>query len=394
MSDEKISSGNNPLPPQQLFNLNPKQRFPVKSYLNRVLYNPNTRETTRKVLAIIGGLALAGGIACGITLGVLGAPGLVIATAIGVTLGTILLGASIALLPNKMKKDIRGKIKNVLEANRSYDFLSTDLANSLKANFKESSSLPKNMQAPGVEDIDVFTAKNNAQVKLVTFTTPSFLSSITDHGKGVSRVCFIPPEANLTHPKTIRNGSLDLFKIEIGNRGWNTNLAEFAKTPKTPAGWSRSSWSDIAESSTDDSPQYLISVWNPFGNYPKTANEQLEHTRHPLYGRKSFDSQKEMFVRFFKSLVASGVHSISIYGNDLLFPKNHLDAPYIDIFAPLDSDFESRVATALSSALAEIARDSKSNLTVCLYGIGGNPLHKPKPLSHNQSDIDDFEEDN
>ncbi|AFS22654.1 putative membrane protein [Chlamydia psittaci VS225] len=61
------------------------------------------------MLAIIGGLALAGGIACGITLGVLGAPGLVIATAIGVTLGTILLGASIALLPSKMKKILGGK---------------------------------------------------------------------------------------------------------------------------------------------------------------------------------------------------------------------------------------------------------------------------------------------
>ncbi|MEF9497221.1 hypothetical protein [Chlamydia sp. 04-14] len=394
MSPKKISSDNNPLPPHQVFNLIPKERFSLKGCLNRVLYNPRTRETTQKVLAILGGIALVAGIACGVTLGVLGAPGLAVATAVGITLGTILLGTSLALLPSGTKGSIRKRIHGAFEKSRDYDFLSKDLAETLKSNFKESFSLPKDMQASGLEDINVFTTKNNSNVRLVTFKIPTFFSPITTDGTEVSRVCFIPPEADLTNPNTIDNSAISLFRSETGDHNWNTNLTEFAQTPKTPGGWARTEWQNLIKRSEDNNPKYLINVWNPFGHYPKTANELPGTTRHPLYGKGSLEDQKKMFTDLFKSLIANGVHDIGIYGHDIMFPKDHKNEFYINTFAPLDTQFESRVLIALSSALSEIANDKNSDLTVCIYGVGGNPLRQRKPIIYTKiEDFDDFDDE-
>ncbi|WP_375793324.1 hypothetical protein O1W69_04270 [Chlamydia sp. 12-01] len=390
MSQEKISSDSNPLPPRQLFNLTPRQRLPIKGYLNRVLYNPNTRETTQKVLAILGGIALIAGVACGITLGALGAPGLAVATAIGITLGTILLGTSLALLPHKTKGCFKKRIHEAFEKNRDYDFLSNDLAEALKVNFKESFDLPKDMKVVGADNINIFTAKNNSKVRLATFKVPSFFSSITDHDMEISRLCFIPPEADLAHPKTIHNSSMDLFRLEIGDLEWNKNLKEFIQTPKKPAGWTRTEWKNTMLP-LDDTPRNLINVWNPFGHYPKTASEQPGDRRHPLYGKRSLEDQKVMFIDLFKSLMKDGIQDIGIYGNDLLFPKDSQNNFYINTFGQLDGDFDSRVLTALSLALAEIANDKKSNLTVSFYGMGSNPLRKHKPIDYAQ--LEDFDDD-
>ncbi|MEF9519915.1 hypothetical protein SBV45_04625 [Chlamydia crocodili] len=392
MSPKKISSDNNPLPPHQIFNLTPKERFSLKGCLNRVLYNPRTRETTQKVLAILGGIALVAGVACGITLGVLGAPGLAVATAVGITLGTILLGTSLALLPSGTKGNIRKRIHGAFEKSRDYDFLSNDLAETLKANFKESFSLPKDMQSSSVEDVNVFTTKSNSNVRLATFKIPTFFSPIVSHGTEVSRVCFIPPEADLTHPNTIHNSALDLFKFETGDHNWNANLTAFSQTPKIPGKWARTEWINSRYSSPqDNNPKHLINIWNPFGHYPKTANERPGDKRHPLYGKGSLEDQKKMFVALFKSLISDGVHNIGIYGHDIMFPKDHKNEFYINTFAPLDAQFESRVLVALSLALSEVANDRNSNLTVCLYGIGGNPLRQNKPIIYGT--IDDFDDD-
>nr|WP_173023632.1 hypothetical protein [Chlamydia felis] len=345
------------------------------------------------MIAILGGLTLVAGMVCGITLGALGAPGLAVATAVGITLGAILLGTSLALLPESTKTNVRKRIQGTFEKSRSYNFLSSGLADALKTNFKESTSLPKDMQSPAIEDVNVFTAKNNSKVRLVTFKIPSLFSPILDNGKGVSRACFIPPEANLTKPSTVNNSSLEMFKLELGDHNWNTNLAEFSQKTKQPAGWSRTAWNSSVTPSSEESPQYLINIWNPFGHYPKTPNEQPGDRRHPLYGKRSLEDQKEMFVGLFKSLMTEGIHSIGIYGHDLLFPKGNNNDFYIDMFAQFDGDFDSRVGEALSLALTEIAQNKDSKFSVCFYGMGGNPLRKPKPMDFGQTYIDDTIDD-
>lgn len=73
-----------------------------------------------------------------------------------------------------------------------------------------------------------------------------------------------------------------------------------------------------------------------------------------------------------------------------MFPKDHKNEFYINTFAPLDAKFESRVLTALSLALSEIANDQDSRLTVCLYGLLENPLRQAKPIVYGT--IDDFDD--
>lgn len=246
-----------------------------------------------------------------------------------------------------------------------------DLRSEIINNFDLTHQLPPSLTASGTTSVNVYTHKDNSQVRLSSLHLESHNSLILKHLKRAPRLTLLPVEATLDqlhHPH--HNPPLTSLSLAVGGDTWHRAVARTGQQPsRLPGVW----FIDIPTNTTQTP---LIMCWDPFSMYPDHPPYDSPAT-HPLHGPFSYEAQKEMFQEMLKSFLSVGIKTVAIPAGALLSPTSILNEPYVDPMDSLDPEPQERILWALFSAIDTLTREHPSEpfgLDVILYDTRHNPV--------------------